>query len=110
MAAFVIALTADAIQFPLTAGMLFGATAPLLEGADVVIDVIIMVLTTCLLGFHWALLPSFLLEAIPGLDLAPTWTGCVAFVVWRRRRQPTPGQPPHDTAVEVSRRITDRTP
>ena len=103
-------MSADAIQFPLTAGMLFGATAPLLAGADVVIDVLAMILTTRLLGFHWVLLPSFLLEAVPGLDLAPTWTGCVAFVVWRRRRHPAQEQLSSNPVVEVSRGITDRAP
>jgi len=48
---------------------------------------------TKLLGFHWMFLPSFGLEVIPGLDLLPTWIGCVAFVVWQRKKEQT-AQPP----------------
>lgn len=33
-----------------------------------------------LLGFHWAFLPTLAVEAIPGLDLAPTWTAAVLLV------------------------------
>ncbi len=84
--AFAVAAIADALQFPLTAGMIFGATVPPLLLADVVIDLIAMVITVWLLGFHWVLLPGFILEAIPGIDLIPTWTGCVAFVVWRQKQ------------------------
>lgn len=33
-----------------------------------------------LLGFHWALLPALAAEAIPALDLAPTWTASVLLI------------------------------
>ena len=84
--AFLVAITADAIQLPLTAGMIFGVTAPPLLAGDVFIDIVAMALVVRLIGFHWVLLPGFILEAIPGLDLAPTWTGCVAFALWRRKQ------------------------
>jgi hypothetical protein len=32
-----------------------------------------------LIGWHWALLPAFVGELIPGLDLVPTWTAAVLF-------------------------------
>ena len=84
--AFLVAITADAIQLPLTAGMIFGVTAPPLLAGDVFIDIVAMALIVRLIGFHWVLLPGFILEAIPGLDLAPPWTGCVAFALWRRKQ------------------------
>ena len=34
-----------------------------------------------LLGFHWALLPAIAAEMVPALDLAPTWTASVLFIV-----------------------------
>lgn len=95
--AFAVAAIADALQFPMTAGMIFGATLPPLAVADVIIDLIAMAATVRLLGFHWVLLPGFILEAIPGIDLIPTWTGCVAFVVWRQKQaaeQTGPAAPP----------------
>ena len=51
-----------------------------------IVRYVVMIITSVLLGFHWALLPTFVLEAVPGINLIPTWTGCVAFVVWRRRQ------------------------
>jgi hypothetical protein len=44
------------------------------------------------------LLPSFFVEAIPGIELLPTWTGCVAWVVYRQKKAPTTVPPP---AIEI---------
>ncbi len=30
-----------------------------------------------LLGWHWAFLPSFVVELVPGVDLVLTWTAAV---------------------------------
>ena len=51
-----------------------------------VIDVAAMILTTLAIGFHILLLPTFLLEFIPLVDMVPTWTGCVVAVIALRRR------------------------
>jgi hypothetical protein len=84
--AFTVAVIADAIQFPITAATATGVFAVPSEGADFALDCVVMVITSALLGFHWLFLPSLVFEAIPGFDLLPTWTGCVAYVVWRRRK------------------------
>jgi hypothetical protein len=66
-------------------------------GADELLDVVAMILTWKLIGFHPLLLPSFILEFLPVADLLPTWTGCVAIVAAIRKRQhaqQTDG-PPH---------------
>jgi hypothetical protein len=55
-----------------------------------VIDVLAMISTTVLLGFHWLLLPTFLLEFVPLVDALPTWTGCVLTVIALRRKTPAP--------------------
>ncbi len=76
--AFVVAAAADAIQLGLgPVGWAF---------ADEIIDVVAMVLTCGILGFHPLLLPTFIVELIPVADMLPTWTGCVAAVVVLRRR------------------------
>src|SRR6185503_18970901 len=69
------------------------------------IDVLAMVLTIGLLGFHLLLLPTFVLEFIPLVDMLPTWTGCVVAVIALRKRaqrttidvpvQVTPEHPPN---------------
>lgn len=84
--AFAVAVIADAIQFPITAATATGVLTVPAEGADFALDCVVMVITSALLGFHWLFLPSLVFKMIPGFDLLPTWTGCVAYVVWRRRK------------------------
>src|SRR5215467_870644 len=77
--AYIVAVTADVLQLLLgPIGWAF---------ADELLDVIAMILTWRLIGFHPLLLPSFVLELLPIADMLPTWTGCVAIVVALRKRQ-----------------------
>jgi hypothetical protein len=79
-----IALVADALQLgliPLFAG---GA----LEGADLALDVIVGILLTWICGFHLAFLPTIIAEALPGVDLVPTWTVATLFVTRGGARAP----------------------
>jgi hypothetical protein len=77
--AIAVAIIADELQFLLSPlGWFFG---------DQIIDVVAMVLTSWLIGFHWLLLPTFVLELIPLADELPTWTACVIAVVALRRRR-----------------------
>ena len=61
--------------------------------AQQVIDVVAMVLVMCTIGFHLLLLPTFLIEFIPGVDMLPTWTGCVIAVLALRKRGPAEASP-----------------
>jgi hypothetical protein len=92
--AFVVAIAADVVQLPLNLAFfgslltVVGAAADIpLELLDVAIDAATACIISGLLGFHWTLLPSFVLELMPGLDAAPTWTACVAYLAWKRKRQ-----------------------
>jgi hypothetical protein len=98
--AFGIAIIADLIQLPITAVEATGMFSMPGELADLLVDCVVMAATTALLGFHWALLPTLVVEVIPGLDLLPTWTGCVAYVVWRRKKEQS-RPPPLRPVVEV---------
>ena len=71
-----------------------------------IVDVIAMGLTMWLLGFHLLLLPTFVVEFIPIVDMLPTWTGCVVAVIALRKRAqrspiatipPVVDAPPSDT-------------
>lgn len=84
--AMIIAVVADGLQFWL------GPLGWL--GAVQVIDVVAMILTTLLIGFHLLLLPTFVLEFIPLVDMMPTWTGCVIAVIALRRRGQAFNSPP----------------
>ena len=70
LAARVIAVTADAVQFGLLPLFVGGAAT----GFDAALDVAVGAAMIALVGWHWAFLPAFALELLPGVDLAPTWT------------------------------------
>jgi hypothetical protein len=77
--AYAVAIVMDVIQF---------AIGPLgWTFADETLDVVAMILTWRLIGFHPLLLPTIVLEFLPVVDMLPTWTGCVAIVVGLRKRQ-----------------------
>jgi hypothetical protein len=64
------------------------------------LDVLAMILVSGAIGFHTLLLPTFVIELIPGPDLLPTWTGCTtAVIMLRKRKQP---KPPIDVTSEVT--------
>jgi hypothetical protein len=98
--AFAIAVIADLVQVPITAGEATGVFAIPGEVADFFVDCVVMAATTRLLGFHWILLPTLFLEIIPGLDLLPTWTGCVAYVVVLRKKKQAQS-PPLSTVIDI---------
>lgn len=77
LSALFVALAADGLQ------LLF-QPAP---GVPEMIDVVAMVLTVGLLGFHVLLLPTFVIEFIHFVDALPTWTACVLAVIALRRRE-----------------------
>jgi hypothetical protein len=83
--AFIIAGIADVLQLPLNLAFASGLLAVPAEIAIIIVDVIAFTATTFLLGFHWLLIPSALVEFFPGIDLLPTWLACVSAVVWSTR-------------------------
>ena len=81
-AAYAVAIATDVLQFALGP---FGWAF-----ADEILDVVALIMTTKLLGFHPLLLPSFVVELVPVIDVMPTWTGCVALVVATRKKPHLP--------------------
>jgi hypothetical protein len=97
--AFVVAVLTDAIQLGLgPLGWVF---------VDEGLDIIAMILISAALGFHMLLLPTFVIELIPGPDMLPTWTGCTAAVVMLRKRAQQKAPPPIEIASEVTRMPAD---
>ena len=109
--AFLIAVIADGLYFVVhyfvgwASGTWLGSQivpqfASMSKGAEFAVDFVAMVLTIFLLGFHWALLPSLFVQFIPGIPRIPTWTACVAYVVWQRRKEQATAEPEatHDSA------------
>jgi hypothetical protein len=93
--ALAVAMLADGAQFLLLG---FGWV-----GADQAIDVMAMLLTIWILGFHILLLPTFVVELIPVADMLPTWTGCVIAVIALRKRGQNipPPSPPPPPVIEI---------
>src|SRR3954463_12149769 len=81
-AAYAVAIATDVLQFALGP---FGWAF-----TDQILDVLALVVITRLLGFHPLLLPTFVLELVPVIDVLPTWTGCVALVVATRKKYSPP--------------------
>lgn len=79
--AWVVALATDALQWIVWPLFVAGAASP----AEDVLDLVVAVVLVRLLGWHWAFLPSFVAELIPGVGLVPTWTAAV-FLATRGRR------------------------
>jgi hypothetical protein len=96
-AARVVAAAADLLQIVLLPAFFPGTLSP---AADV-IDALVALVLLKLLGWHWAFLPTFVVELLPFVDLVPTWTAAV-FLVTRGVAAPaTPPQvvveqPPRD--------------
>src|SRR3974390_213621 len=74
--AWLVALGADALQLAVLPLFIEGALSP----ADAVLDAVVAVVLVRLLGWHWAFLPTLLIEALPGAALSPTWPAAVFFV------------------------------
>lgn len=84
--ALAVAVTADSLQF--FSGP-FGWA-----GLDQAIDLVALVLTTRAIGFHLLLLPTFIVEVFPVVDMLPTWTACVIAVIALRKREQNRAAPP----------------
>ena len=70
LGAFVIAALADGLS------LLATFTPPVQWGLDLTTAVLLLLV----LGWHWALLPAMVMEAIPGLYVFPFWVLVVASV------------------------------
>jgi len=104
--AWLVAVAVDAVQ--IVAMPLFGEGA--LSPLDTVLDIAAAGALVKLLGWHWAFVPSFFVELVPGLDLFPTWTAAVFYVTRQDRpyakvtsQHTPPGEPeiiPPDASVQ----------
>jgi hypothetical protein len=78
--ALVVAVMTDGTQ------LVLGLLGPLSWPVDEAIDVFTMLVTSWLLGFHWLLLPTFVVKSVPVVEDLPTWTACVGAVIALRKR------------------------
>ena len=103
--AWLIAVAADAVQIVALPLFAEGVLSPF----DTVLDIAVAVGLIRLLGWHWAFVPSFLGELVPGaaelvpaLDLFPTWTAAVIFVTRQQVRAQEPEILPPQNREQVT--------
>jgi hypothetical protein len=97
LVAYAIAIATDVIQIGL---------GPLgLIMIDEVLDIVAAILITGLIGFHYLLLPTVVIEAVPVVSFMPSWTACTFAVVALRKR----GQR-EQTGASTQATGSDRTP
>ena len=108
-AAWAVAVGVDGIQFLVLPATIQGGFSPI----EVSLDLAAMGLLWLLVGWHWAFLPSVVMELIPIVDLAPTWTIAMAIASRGLHTQdpirgtaPNPGSPKEVTPAEDGRTIT----
>jgi hypothetical protein len=85
--ALLVAVAADVVQivgFPLFAE---GAISPL----DDILDAVVAVALTGLVGWHWEFTPSVIGKLVPGIDMVPFWTLAVVNVYRKWKRVQAPG-------------------
>ena len=98
-AAMTIACVADVLQIALMpVAWTFAQSA---------VDVVAMLLAMWVIGFHLLLLPTFILEFIPGVDMLPTWTACMIAVIALRKREQSGSQPVIDVDAAPSTKPTE---
>lgn len=83
-AARIIAIAADVLQLAFFPTFAAGWLSPLNSALDAVVALIMV----RLVGWHFAFLPTFVAELVPGLDLVPTWTAAVWFATRAGVRSP----------------------
>jgi len=104
--AWFVAIVADAIQIVGMPLFVEGGFSPL----DTALDVIVGGILIKLLGWHWAFLPTFAAELVPGLDLFPTWTAAVFFATRQLNSAPEPEMIDRDRKRTTEPEILDPGP
>lgn len=95
-AARTIAIVADLVQILGFPAFAMGAASPWNDA----LDVLVAGAMALLIGWHWAFLPSFLAELLPGFDLVPTWTAAVFFAT-RGKGRSSPSDVPARDAIDT---------
>lgn len=92
-AALAIAVIVDLLQIAIQ------PTGPFQFLLDWPLDLLTALAMLGLVGFHWAFLPTVLAEAVPWLDVVPTWT--LAVIVATRGRNEAVVEAPKDVTPTI---------
>ncbi|MFZ1612984.1 MAG: hypothetical protein WAT51_02365 [Holophaga sp.] len=78
--AWALAIGVDALQLGL-----FPISGSLSTWVDKPLDLAAMGVLWYLVGWHWALLPTFVMELVPFVELVPTWTLAVWLITRKQK-------------------------
>ncbi|HEY7574936.1 MAG TPA: hypothetical protein VIB08_07205 [Thermoanaerobaculia bacterium] len=92
-----LAMAADLLEIVVFPVFAPGIASPVADA----LDLAMAGLLTALLGWHWAFLPSFVVEVVPGLTLVPTWTAAAFFVTRGEGRRPASPETAREGAIET---------
>jgi hypothetical protein len=92
-----VAMSVDALQLALVPLFGEGIASP----ANIAIDCAVFGFLVWYLGFHLAFLPSFVIEEVPLLNLAPSWTAAVLLAT--RKQETAPASLPPKSAPAPDR-------
>jgi hypothetical protein len=84
-----VAVAADLIHWAFFPAMVEGGMSPF----DWVEDGIVTVILLLILGFRWELIVAFGLELVPFIDMFPTWTAFMLFIIAESYRKSAPATP-----------------
>ena len=91
-----IAIAVDVVQIAMQ------ISGPFQIFVDWPLDLLTAILMTALVGFHWAFLPTIFAEAVPWLDVVPTWTLAVLFATRARSEVAVESTPKDVTPPTIS--------
>jgi hypothetical protein len=101
--AFIVAICADAIEIGFGFFFAEGFASPVND----VMDVIVCIVLTVMLGWHIAFVPSFLVKLIPMGDFAPTWTIAVIIATRGRWMSGSSAVPPPPVIKDPNAKVVD---
>jgi len=91
-----LAIAADFLQIVVFPVFAPGAASVINDALDIAVALSMLFL----IGWHWALLPTFLAELVPFFDLVPTWTAAV-FLITRGHKTAAASRPPPAGVIDT---------
>ncbi|HEY7863456.1 MAG TPA: hypothetical protein VIE39_07350 [Thermoanaerobaculia bacterium] len=99
-----LAVAADFLQIVALPFFLPGVASPWNNA----LDVGVAILMTRLVGWHWAFLPGFFAEMVPGLNIVPTWTAAVFYATRHMPASaPVMSAPPPPASTPAGGKVID---
>lgn len=102
-----LALAVDGIQLWLTPLIIAGGLGIWLDGA---LDVTMLAILSWRRGFHWAYLPTFAAELVPGVGLIPLWTTAVLLTEKQVSKRSRTEKPADATTGKEPRQVQPEAP